>query len=114
MGYRQDSLEMRGNSGWWQLVIRDWLPWWGTRWWFNPGGHEPFLAQLCPLDLLSSFSYFEIGLGVLSALLLVVERPRDNISAKSNDKGARERQGEVAYKKGEAIVFCCCFCLASG
>jgi hypothetical protein len=67
------------------------------------------LAQLCPLDLLASFSYFEIGLGVLSAPLLVVERSRDNISANSNDKRARERQGEVAYKKGEAIVFCCFF-----
>jgi hypothetical protein len=108
-GYRKDPLEMRGNSGWWQLVIRDWLPRWGMRWWFHPGGHEPSLAQLRPLDILTSFSYFEIGLGVLSAPLLVVERPRDNISANSNDKGARERQGEVAYKKGEAIgffVFC--------
>ncbi len=108
-GYKQDSLEMRGNSGWWLLVIRGRLPRWGTRWWFHPGGHEPFLAQLRPLDPLASFSYFEIGLGVLLAPPLVVERPRDNISANSNDKGARERQGEVAYKKGEAIgffVFC--------
>ncbi|EFX69726.1 hypothetical protein DAPPUDRAFT_113355 [Daphnia pulex] len=112
--YRQDSLEMRGISDWLQLVIRDRLPWWGTRWWFHPCGHEPFLEQLRPLVPFASFSYFEIELGVLSAPLLVVERPRENISANSNDKGARERQGVVAYKKGEAIVVFCFFCLASG
>lgn len=69
----------------------------------SPGGHEPFSAQLRPLDALASLFYFGIGLGVLSAPLLVVERQRANISA--NFKRRKERDKESLHTRKKRRLF---------
>jgi len=75
-GYWQKSMQLGGKNGCWQLVVWNRLSWWGTRWWFYPGGQKPLSAQPRSPDPLASPAYFVVCCGVLSGSLLIFVRDR--------------------------------------
>jgi hypothetical protein len=105
VGYKQDSLEMRGNSGWWLLVIRDRLPRGGGRGGGStPASTNPSWRNCALLILWLLFPILKLGLGSFRLLYWLL-KDREIILVPIPMIKARERRGEVAYKKGEAIVF---------
>jgi hypothetical protein len=58
----------------------------GARWWFHPGGQQPFPTQLRPFDPLAALSYLGIGLETFRLLYLLLRQKKRILLPIQNDQ----------------------------
>jgi hypothetical protein len=71
----------------------------GARWWFHPGGQQPFLTQLRPFDPLAALSYLGIGLETFRLLYLLLRQKKRIFLPIQNDQEKKKKQGETAHEE---------------